>query len=200
LKYLSPVNNKGYCRVCLYLKNGRAINKYIHRLVAKAFVKGYEEGLTVDHIDENKANNNDYNLQWLTLDSNIKKSLSKPVLQLSLDGEIVREWDSTMHAHRVKGFLQGNISRVCTGKRKTAGGYVWVYSSDYDEDKNYKTQSLSIPIMQLTLGGDFIREWDSMGCAGRECGFDIGHISKVCSGKRNTHKGFKWKYKYKQLE
>jgi len=197
-------NGHGYSEIKLSLKSGNYKHKYIHRLVAKAFVKGYRKGLTVDHIDEDKNNNVPENLQWMTQHDNTSKSSSKPVLQLSLDGEIIREWDSTMHAYRVGGFRHDCISKVCIGERSTTGDYVWVYSSDYDEHKDYKTQSriqrLSTPVLQLTLEGVFIKEWASMSQAERISGFDSGHISKVCKGKANTHKGFKWKYKYKQLK
>ena len=52
----------------------------------------------------------------------------------------------------------------------------------------------SIPIIQLDLKGDVVREWDS----GTECvritGFDRGAIFKCCKGKRKTAYGFKWRY------
>lgn len=39
---------------------------YVHRLVALAFVDGYQPGYHVNHIDGNKKNFNAYNLEWVT--------------------------------------------------------------------------------------------------------------------------------------
>lgn len=61
---------KGYARVYLY-KDGVKKGFLVHVLVAKAFVPnphGYEE---VNHLDEDKLNNNDYNLAWCTRTDNI---------------------------------------------------------------------------------------------------------------------------------
>ena len=56
-----------------------------------------------------------------------KKKLSKKVLQFTLDGEFVKEWESTNECGR-NGFNQGNISDCCNGKRKSAGGFKWCYA------------------------------------------------------------------------
>ena len=67
---LKPQNNQGYHMVRLSLR-GEVSNKFIHRLVASAFVDGEEEGLDVNHKDLDTSNNNDWNLEWLTRDQNI---------------------------------------------------------------------------------------------------------------------------------
>lgn len=53
---------------------------------------------------------------------------------------------------------------------------------------------MSKPVLQFSKTGDFIREWTSV----MECernGFDQGHVSECCNGKRKSHKGYIWKYK-----
>ena len=52
--------------------------------------------------------------------------LSKTVLQLSLDGELIREWPSTKEAER-NGFNHCNICQCCNGKQKTYKGFRWMY-------------------------------------------------------------------------
>ena len=64
------------------------------------------------------------------------KSNFKPVVQLSLDGDYIREFPSIRDAEE---FLLGsitpknktNICAVCNGKRDTAEGYKWLFSEDY---------------------------------------------------------------------
>ena len=51
---------------------------------------------------------------------------SKKVLQLSLDGELIREWDSTMECGR-NGFNQSSVAACCRGERKTHKGFRWEY-------------------------------------------------------------------------
>lgn len=75
LKYNPPkeifqtTTNCGYKQVKLYC-NGAKKQIGIHRLVAFAFVEGYENGLEVNHIDGNKTNNLYTNLEWVTRSQN----------------------------------------------------------------------------------------------------------------------------------
>jgi len=51
--------------------------QYIHRLVWEAFVGEIPKGMTVDHIDNNKSNNNINNLQLLSLKANLIKHYNR---------------------------------------------------------------------------------------------------------------------------
>jgi len=76
-KVLSPQDNtNGYLKICLYKSKGKTKSFYIHRLVAKYFVKGYKLGLEVNHIDGNTYNNNSDNLEWCNSKENSIKSSS----------------------------------------------------------------------------------------------------------------------------
>ena len=69
-----------------------------------------------------------------------------------------------------------------------------------------KTQTngkLSKKVIQLSLSGDFIKEWPSiMECARN--GFAHSHVAECCRGERKSHKGFRFMfaddYKEKQLK
>lgn len=50
---------------------------------------------------------------------------SKIVLMFTKCGDFIREFGSLMGAFRETGIAPQSISLCCSGKRKTAGGYVW---------------------------------------------------------------------------
>ena len=58
-------NSEGYYVVGL-CKNGKAKTHTIHRLVGITFLPNHDNKSMVDHIDENKMNNNIINLRWST--------------------------------------------------------------------------------------------------------------------------------------
>lgn len=57
----------GYLRVNLR-KNKTSYSRYVHRLVAEAFLEGEGE---VNHLDGNRANNAVENLEWTSHQENV---------------------------------------------------------------------------------------------------------------------------------
>lgn len=136
---LKPIDNSnGYLFVTLS-KNNKTKQFYIHRLVAYAFIENTDKLPEVNHKDGNKQNNQIENLEWVTCSENIKhcnKHLnpkrknckgSKPVIQLDLNGNFIKEYPSYREAVRQTGISK--IDKVCNRikYRKTAGGYMWKY-------------------------------------------------------------------------
>jgi len=67
------VSQKRYDAVFLY-RGRRSHVKYIHRLVAEAFVPNPNKLPETDHKDFDIHNNAEYNIQWLTHGDNIRRS------------------------------------------------------------------------------------------------------------------------------
>ena len=123
-KFLKPWDNGvGYLLVNLFKDRERKFY-LIHRLVADAYLPNPNNLPEVDHIDGNKMHNYLNNLQWITKRDNVRKSKNKPILQYSLDGEFIREWEC---AADVGIEARANIVYCLTGKTKTAYGYIWKF-------------------------------------------------------------------------
>jgi hypothetical protein len=83
----------------------------------------------------------------------------------------------------------------------TSNGYVWLYEEDYNNN-NYIKKSLnanakraySKKISQYTIGGKYIRDWDSISEASRTLGINISHITQCCKGREKQCGGFIWRY------
>lgn len=84
--FLSPIQGgktgDGYFFSTLMGKDRKQRRRFIHRLVAFAFLENPEGKSTVNHKDGNKKNNHVDNLEWVTPSENIKHSfrlgLNKP--------------------------------------------------------------------------------------------------------------------------
>lgn len=135
-KILKPSKNKcGYLIVFLY-KNGIKKTCKVHRLVWMAFNGEIPEGYEINHINEDKTDNrlenlslmsHKDNINWGTRTERMAKSKSKSVFQYDLNGNLIKEFPSTIEVERQLGFSQGNISLCCTGKYKTCGGFIWKF-------------------------------------------------------------------------
>lgn len=55
------------------------------------------------------------------------ETTSKKIEQLLKDGIFIKEWNSILSASKELKIHFSNISRVCNGKRKRAGGYIWKF-------------------------------------------------------------------------
>ena len=136
---------KGYLFVGL-CRNGKPKWYKVHRLVLSTFnpIENMEN-LEVNHLDENKLNNNLSNLEWTTHENNINHGTrtlraaeknSIPIAQLTLDGKLVKAWKSSMDAEREGGFYTSGINACCKNKYSREGnniykGYKWQYLSEY---------------------------------------------------------------------
>ena len=58
------ISKSGYSQVQLFCARKRGKSAYVQRLVADAFVPNPDNFPEVNHIDENKSNNNSVNLEW----------------------------------------------------------------------------------------------------------------------------------------
>lgn len=133
----------GYMAVGFEVKgDNRHENHFVHRLVARAFVPGYREGMDVNHKDEDKTNNRADNLEWCTKEYKCnygqhhekqKAALAHwmhRVTQLTLDGQPVATYPSVSEAARAAGVTCKAIRLCISGKHKHCKGYQWRYTDE----------------------------------------------------------------------
>lgn len=113
-------------------KNGKVKVKFVHRIVAEAFIYNPDNKPYVNHLDETRDNNNVDNLEWVTHEENInygtrtKKAAAARSLAIIARGNgIVKQFSSTKAAAKALGISQGNLSMVLNGKRKHTHGFTF---------------------------------------------------------------------------
>ena len=130
----------GYYDITLYY-DGKPKSIRVHRIVAETFIPNKENKPQVNHIDGNKLNNCVTNLEWVTNIENHVHAIriglekvfgdenpnSKAVIQMDKNGNYIREYSCIKYASDLTGVSQNHISSVCTGKRKSAGGFIWAH-------------------------------------------------------------------------
>lgn len=128
------IDKDGYREVIL-TKNKIKKTIKVHRLVALSFISNPNKKPQVNHIDRNKTNNNVNNLEWVTASENIKhtfktgrKVYKRCVEQLDRDNKFIKKWNSIEEASKKLKICNHNISYCCSGKLKSAGGYIWKYA------------------------------------------------------------------------
>jgi predicted GIY-YIG superfamily endonuclease len=66
--------------------------------------------------------------QLARLHTIIHETNKKPVIQYSISGDFIKEWDSAKNVQiELKTIYATNITRCCKSSGRTTGGYVWKY-------------------------------------------------------------------------
>lgn len=124
----------------------------------------------------------------------------EPILQIDLEGNIVREWVSCGEAADTLGFKSASgIKRCCNNDLyKTSNGFIWIYKKDLSNFKledHFNNYEIMRPVTSYELNGKtYIKKYNSMKEAIKDTGIGQSEISQVCNGKRNKAGEMIWKY------
>ncbi len=141
----SPSSNK-YLQVNLYNEEGKPIRRYVHRLVAIAFIPNPEDLPQVDHLTPDKTNNRVECLRWASAKVNsdaypkVKhKTRERAIDQLTLDGVFVKTWESTKAAAEAMEVSRHAIQACLVGRSSKSKGFLWVYHDPCKDDEEWRT-------------------------------------------------------------
>lgn len=134
------IDKWGYLQIGLY-KDGKTKAFLVHRLVAIAFIPNPLNKPQVNHIDENKENNNVKNLEWVTNKENSNwgtkiergaKSQRIPVIGVNIVTNEIIELEGIKKSKEF-GFNPSSITNCCQGKQETHKGYKFYYKKNYEK-------------------------------------------------------------------
>lgn len=120
-------------RVVYLSKNGIGKSKRVYRLMAEAFIPNPHNLETVNHIDGNSLNDSLENLEWMSMQDNIKhgfknglyNSFFRPVIKLDpVTLDELQEYPSETAACLAHGMTDDKIRRAIR-RNGTSAGYKW---------------------------------------------------------------------------
>lgn len=173
--------SRGY-ETILLCKDGNRESLLVHRLVAAAFVPNPNNYNEVNHIDENKCNNNADNLEWVSHSENC--NYGTRISRISEKNTGQKRLDETR--------AKMKESQSLRAERERAEGI--------------RCGRITKKISQYDLNGNFIRDFDSLYDACIALGFTINkenrygmgyknNIRNCCKGLTKIAYGFIWKFK-----
>lgn len=121
LKELSRHICRGYKVVSIYI-NQKQYYKKVHRLVAETYIPNPDNLPMINHIDEDKLNNNVDNLEWCTSQYNVEYSHAKWYKIKTPTGDIVEVFNLS------KWCRDSKVDRSWLCKRGSCKGYTLLSS------------------------------------------------------------------------
>ena len=128
------------------------------------------------------------------------------IVQIDLDGNLIKIWRSASHAQRMLNIRACCILKCANHKVYQANGYIWLYKKEYDlihfDVKEYKYKHrryFDIPILQYDLYGNLINKWTISDLKNRYGKERYNVIRAVCNHKKCSYDGFIWLYEYENF-
>lgn len=118
----------------------------------------------------------------------------KAVSCYELDGTFIKKFKSLTEASKEYKCSTANISGCCKGHFNSIKGKIWRYADEEIPD-NYILNKAAKPILQYSLNGEFIKEYNSIIEAAKHFKCKAPNISRVLRGERSHFRKFKFKYK-----
>lgn len=194
-KILKPkLSKKGYLEVSL-TKDKKLKSFRVHRIIAETFIPNPNNYPIINHINENKVDNNVDNLEWCTNKYNTTFYYKTRIVVYQYKGtSLLKKWNSlTEAAESVQGTKDG-IYHCCKGDLKTYKGFIWFSKIPTKEElKERNTNNKKVKVNLYSPELNLIKSFNSMTEAAKYANCNPSFISMCCSGIRKTINGNIWK-------
>ena len=172
-------------------------NKYIHRLVAEAFIENDNSLLEINHKNEIKTDNRVSNLEYCTRAYNMnygsrKEACNKQVHKYDFEGNYIESYASGVEASKPNNTSTSSISSCCNMSRIFIKNFTYRL---FKEDKIIIKKRLFKKILMYDSEMKFIREFDSAIEASLYLGCKPNTIVCNCIGRTKSSSGYIFKYK-----
>lgn len=155
-----------------------------------------------------------------TIDLNITTN-KKRVLQFSLDGKFIREWDSIIEIENNIKCHESGVRQCCYGKYRQSGGYMWRFRDEFDDipkqiepvkekkkrpfptltleqvekGKRILREKYAKSVIQFDFDGSYIAKFSCIEEAAVTVKGDAASICNACKHERlKSAYGFQWRY------
>ncbi len=127
-----------------------------------------------------------------------RENLYKKVFCYNKHGELVKVYDSVSSVKK-DGFSE-HMASCCANPnniQRTHKNHVFSYTELTKEDVlNIFVKHVKKPVIQMTMNGEYIREWESATEAAKTLGLStMANINSCCHGKAKSAAGYKWIFK-----
>lgn len=197
-------------------RNGHRVHRYLHRLVAEAFIPnphGYPE---VRHLNDDPSDNEVDNLAWGTQSDNMHDCIRNghfyylterdieranearrtPIVAIRLCNGEKLFFNSQHEASRRLRIDQASINAVIRGKCRSAGGYFFAKENEFDESfdhHSYSYQRRGMAVKAENLSTGETRLYGKPRQAALDLDMSEASVSNVLRGKVHSAKGWMFK-------
>lgn len=124
-----------------------------------------------------------------------KNSLSVPIIQIDILGNVVKHWASATEAAELGNFDASCISACCRKQRHIHKSYQWIYENEFDETKDYTYypgRTNSRIYLCLDIYGNYKKTYYSKDELILD-GFNPKVVNQVANGTKKTHANYIFK-------
>lgn len=132
--------------------------------------------------------------------SDARKDNRIPVCQYSMDGILIKEYESLTIASIETGIDLCIIIMACKGEYKTAGNYIWRYANEELTEEHLtwcnipQSYSTRKKVCQYLKDGTFVCTYESIEESHLKTGINRNGIAMCCRNEYKTSGGYIWRF------
>lgn len=177
---------QGHPEYCHYGKRGISVCAEWQAFMPFCFwamANGYRDDLTLDRIDVN-GNYEPSNCRWATQKEQARNRRSNRFVEVGGVRMTCKDW-----ARKLGISSQALLERLNSGN--------WTEAEAVSIGKGQRTvrqPKFNKPVIQLSLDGEVVAEWQSINDAAKGVNRPASNISRALTNPNYTCAGYKWKY------